>query len=194
MRCSPSMSKLINPTTLLSNMVQVSQQVAPTLSFSWEDLLTLLRDELQEYGGLIGLLSAQQQSILNRRPDSLMELNQSVQTQMEASQILHKRRQGFVTSLAETFGEPKDSTLSEIVNHFPDVTQPMFHSIIEEINSLITQVRKKIEQNQRLLMRLSEVTDQILSVTDPSTQTKTYTRDGNLKRLSSGRSNLSESA
>jgi flagellar biosynthesis/type III secretory pathway chaperone len=55
-------------------------------------------------------------------------------------------------------------------------------------------VRKKIEQNQRLLMRLSEVTDQILSVTDPSSQTKTYTRDGNLKRLSSGRSNLSESA
>ena len=62
-------------------------------SFSWEDLLSLLRDELQEYGGLIGLLSAQQQSILNRRTDSLMELNQSVQTQMEASQILHKRRE-----------------------------------------------------------------------------------------------------
>ena len=88
----------------------------------------------------------------------------------------------------------ESSSLSEIVDHFPDVTQPMFHSIIEEINSLISQVRKKIEQNQRLLMRLSEVTDQILSVTDPSSQTKTYTRDGNLKRLSSGRSNLSESA
>ena len=99
-------------------MVKVSQQVAPDLSFSWEDLLTLLRDELQEYGGLIGLLSAQQQSILNRRPDSLMELNQSVQTQMEASQILHKRRQGYVNSLAERFGESKNSTLSEIVNYF----------------------------------------------------------------------------
>ncbi|MDA7756979.1 flagellar protein FlgN [Opitutales bacterium] len=175
-------------------MVNVSQKVSPNLTFSWEDLLTLLRDELQEYGGLIGLLSAQQQSILNRRPDSLMELNQSVQTQMEASQILHKRRQGFVSSLAQGFGESENSSLSEIVDHFPDVTQPMFHSIIEEINSLISQVRKKIEQNQRLLMRLSEVTDQILSVTDPSSQTKTYTRDGNLKRLSSGRSNLSESA
>ena len=175
-------------------MVQFSQQTAANLPFSWEDLLTLLRDELQEYGGLIGLLSAQQQSILNRRPDSLMELNQSVQTQMEASQILHKRRQGFVSSLAQKFGESESSSLSEIVDHFPDVTQPMFHSIIEEINSLISQVRKKIEQNKRLLMRLSEVTDQILSVTDPSSQTKTYTRDGNLKRLSSGRSNLSESA
>ena len=175
-------------------MVKVSEQVAPDLTFSWEDLLTLLRDELQEYGGLIGLLSAQQQSILNRRADSLMELNQAVQTQMEASQILHKRRQGYVTSLAERFGEDKSSRLSEIINHFPDVTKPMFHSLIEEINSLISQVRKKIEQNQRLLMRLSEVTDQILSVTDPASQTKTYTRDGNLQCLSRGRSNLSESA
>ena len=34
---------------------------------------------------------------------SLMELNQSVQTQMEASQILHRRRQGYVNSLAERF-------------------------------------------------------------------------------------------
>ncbi len=175
-------------------MIQVSQQVAPNFSFSWEDLLSLLRDELQEYGGLIGLLSAQQQSILNRRTDSLMELNQSVQTQMEASQILHKRREGYVSDLAKLYGESKNSSLSEIVDYFPDVTQPMFHSIIDEINNLISQVRSKIEQNQRLLLRLSEVTDQILSVTDPSSQTKTYTRDGNLRRLSGGRSNLSESA
>jgi flagellar biosynthesis/type III secretory pathway chaperone len=70
----------------------------------------------------------------------------------------------------------------------------MFYSLIEEINNLISQVRKKIEQNQRLLMRLSEVTDQILSVTDPASQTKTYNRKGDLKRLSNGRSNLSESA
>jgi len=175
-------------------MFKVSQQVSPGLTFSWEDLLGLLRDELQEYGGLIGLLSAQQQSILNRKPESLMELNQSVQTQMEASQILHSRRKGFVSTLAEKFGEPKSSTLSELVDHFPDVTKPMFYSLIEEINNLILQVRKKIEQNQRLLMRLSEVTDQILSVTDPASQTKTYNRKGDLKRLSNGRSNLSESA
>ena len=101
------------------------------------------RDELQEYGGLIGLLNAQQQSILNRRSESLMELNQSVQTQMEASQILMKKRQGFVLSLAESFGEPNSSSLSEIVSHFPDVTQPMFLSIIEEINSLISKCGEK---------------------------------------------------
>ena len=75
-------------------MVQLAQKPSNHLNFCWEDLLSLLRDELQEYGGLIGLLSSQQQSILNRRPESLLAINQSVQTQMEASQMLQRRRQG----------------------------------------------------------------------------------------------------
>ncbi len=176
-------------------MVQVAQVSNPQPSFNWEELLVLLRDELQEYGGLVGLLSAQQQSILNRRPESLLEINQSVQTQMEASQMLQRRRQGFVSSLASSYGKPDESTLSELVPHFPDVTQPMFQSIIEEINSLISQIRRKIEQNQRLLNRLTEVTDQILGVTDPGSHSKTYDKSGDLSRLSSdGRSTLNESA
>ena len=114
------------------------------------------------------MLNAQQQSILNRRPDSLLEINQSVQTQLEASQILHTGKGlDTLSNLAETFGEPDSSTLSELVSYFPDVTQPMFQSIIDEINSLISQVRNKIEQNQRLLRRLTEVTDQLLSMADP---------------------------
>lgn len=176
-------------------MVQIAQVPNLQASFNWEDLLGLLRDELQEYGGLVGLLSAQQQSILNRRPESLLEINQSVQTQMEASQMLQRRRQGFVSSLASSYGEPDESTLSELVPHFPVVTQPMFQSIIEEINSLISQIRRKIEQNQRLLNRLTEVTDQILGVADPGSHSKTYDKSGDLSRLSSdGRSTLNESA
>lgn len=176
-------------------MVQIAQVPNLQPSFNWEDLLGLLRDELQEYGGLVGLLSAQQQSILNRRPESLLEINQSVQTQMEASQMLQRRRQGFVSSLASSYGEPDESTLSELVPHFPDVTQPMFQSIIEEINNLISQIRRKIDQNQRLLNRLTEVTDQILGVTDPGSHSKTYDKSGDLSRLSSdGRSTLNESA
>ena len=107
-------------------MVQLAQKANPNLTFTWEDLLSLLRDELQEYGGLVGLLNAQQQNILNRQPENLLQLNQSVQTQMEASQILHKRRQGFVSTLASTYGESSKASLSELVPHFPDVTQPMF--------------------------------------------------------------------
>lgn len=175
-------------------MMQLAQKPSRNLAFSWEDLLGLLRDELQEYGGLLGLLDAQQQNILNRRPDGILEINQSVQNQMEASQILLKRRESFVSSLAQCYGESSSSTLSELLPHFPEVTKPLFESLIEEINKLISQVRRKIEQNQRLLNRLTEVTDKILSIASPSSHSKTYTRSGNLNRLSSDRSSLNESA
>jgi flagellar biosynthesis/type III secretory pathway chaperone len=176
-------------------MVQFAEKTGAKLSFTWEDLLALLRDELQEYGGLVGLLNTQQQNILDRRSESLMEINQSVQTQMEASQILQKRRQGYVSSLAHSLGEPTDSSLNQLVDYFPEVTRPMFLSIIEEINNLISRIRSKIVQNQKILQRLTEVTDQILLATDPKSHSKTYDRSGDLKRLASqSRSNLNESA
>ena len=75
------------------------------------------------------------------------------------------------------------------------VTQPMFQSIIEEINNLISQIRHRISQNHKILLRLSEVTDQLLSVTDPKSHSKTYNRSGDVSRLSnSSRSSLNESA
>ena len=87
-----------------------------------------------------------------------------------------------------------DSSLTELLPHLPEVTKPMFESLIEEINNLITRVRRKIEQNQRLLMRLAEVTDQILGISDPVGHSKTYSKDGKLGKLSDSRSNLSEQA
>ena len=162
-------------------MVNLTQTAG---SKNWEELLELLRTELQEYGGLIGLLNAQQQTILSRQSDSLLEINQSVQTQMEASQILQKRRQGYVSHLARTFGRSEESTLSELLPHLPDVTQPMYESIIEEINSLISNVRRKVAQNQRLLARLLEVTDHILSSVNPTSHTKTYSKQGKVGNYS----------
>ena len=167
-------------------MVNLTEPIA-TVS-NWEELLDLLRDELQEYGGLIGLLNAQQQSILSRKPDSLLEINQSVQAQMEASQILQKRRQGYVSHLATRFGKSSQATLTELLPCLPDVTQPMFESIIEEINQLISNVRRKVSQNQRLLSRLLEVTDHLLSSTSPATQVKTYNKKGKLGNSSSSSS------
>ena len=163
-------------------MVNLTQSIDQN---NWEELLELLRSELQEYGGLIGLLNAQQQTILSRQSESLLQINQTVQTQMEASQILQKRRQGYVSRLARSFGHSEKSSLSELLPYLPDVTQPMFESIIDEINSLISNVRRKVAQNQRLLSRLLEVTDQILSSVNPTSHTKTYSKQGKLGNFSS---------
>ena len=176
-------------------MVHLNPPTDVTDTFSWEDLLTLLRDELQEYGGLVGLLGAQQEKILNREPEALLEVNRSVQDQMAASQILQDRRRTYVSSLASRYGKEVDSTLTELLPCFPEVTRPMFESIVEEINNLVHKVRRKVDQNHRLLSRLTEVTDHILAMADPAGQTKTYDRRGDLSRVDApGRSTLEENA
>ena len=176
-------------------MVNLTETSKVEVDFSWEDLLHLLRDELREYGGLMGLLSNQQESILNREPENLLEINKSVRSQMEASQALQQKRQGYVKSLASGFGKPHDSSLSELVPCFPDVTQPMFESIAEEINNLITKIRRKLDQNRRLISRLGDVTDQILAAVDPRSHSKTYDQRGDLSRFSTAyRPTLEESA
>ena len=117
---------------------------------------------------LIGLLNAQQQTILNRKPIVFWRLTSPYRLRWKRAKSYKKRRQGYVSNLALNFGRPKQSSLSELLPHLPDVTQPMFESIIEEINSLISNVRQKSYQNQRLLARLLEVTDHILSVAVPN--------------------------
>ena len=176
-------------------MVNLTEDREIAADFSWEDLLHLLREELREYGGLMGLLSNQQESILNREPENLLEINKSVRMQMETSQVLLNRREGYVSSLASGFGKPKDATLSELVPCFPSVTQPMFESIVEEINNLISKIRRKLDQNRRLISRLGDVTDQILAVVDPRSHSKTYDQRGSLARFSTAsRSMLEETA
>ena len=165
------MTQLMRPHPLpKKQMVNLTQTSSLGVDFSWEDLLNLLRDELGEYGGLMGLLSSQQASILNREPENLLEINKSVRTQMEASNTLQQRRQGYVRSLATGYGKPEDS-------------------------SLISRIRRKLDQNRRLISRLGEVTDQILAVADPRAHSKTYDKRGDLARFSTAyRPTLEESA
>lgn len=176
-------------------MVTLKPPTETSPPFQWEELLDLLRDELQEYGALVGLLKDQQDKILSREPDALMEVNQSVGKQMEASQLLLAKRQDLVSDLACNFGQENETSLSDLVTFFPAVTRPMFESIVEEINALITSVRGKLDQNRRLLSRLSEVTDELLTAFNPQMRTKTYDRGGGLSVATDMRgSTFSESA
>ena len=147
-------------------------------SYPWETLLEVLRSELQEYGGLVGLLIEQQKKILSHDPDELMDLNKSVESQMEMNQKILTNRQRLVAQLAEEAGQKQDSTLTEMLNVFPENSKPMFEGIISEINELITFARRKLTQNQQLLVKMSEVTDEVLKKADPQNRLATYDRKG----------------
>ena len=148
---------------------------------SFGQLTKILRRELEEYGGLLDLLVEQQERILNRDPDALFQTNERVEAQMEINQELLTRRQGLIDELGRDIDADAESTLSQLIPSFPNAVQPMFQSLAEEINKLISSARRKVKQNQVLLSRLSEVAEELLHAVAPEGGiSKTYDSRGDL--------------
>ena len=148
---------------------------------SLEEMTKILRRELEEYGALLDLLVNQQDRILNRDPDALFKINEQVEAQMATNQGLLSRRQRLIAELATELGADSETTLTQLIPTFPAAVQPMFQSLTEEINNLISSARRKVKQNQVLLSRLSEVAEELLhAVTPEGGVSKTYDRRGDL--------------
>ena len=148
---------------------------------SFGELTQILRSELEEYGALLDLLVGQQERILNRDPDALFQINEQVEAQMEINRELLTCRQRLIGELGENLGADAESTLSQLIPSFPSAVQPMFQSLAEEINNLISSARRKVNQNQVLLSRLSEVAEELLYAVAPEGGiSKTYDSRGDL--------------
>ena len=58
---------------------------------------------------------------------------------------------------------------------------PLVQALITEVNRLITLARLRAQQNQMLLARTIELTQDIVSTLSPGTVTRTYSPQGRMK-------------
>ena len=63
-------------------------------------LITELRQELEEYGGLLSLLDLQQAAVLDRKPDDVLELISRIDAQLATTNTCRKRREATAAQLA----------------------------------------------------------------------------------------------
>ncbi len=149
-------------------------------TLQWERLVDALRLELQEYGGLLNLLEEQQGGILGRDPESLLNLNSTIEEQVEKTNQLRKERESLAADSALDHELDKEASLSELVPYFPEAARPLLQALIERINAVLDRIKQKSRQNRMLLARAYDLVEQILRTLQPQSVTKTYNRDGNL--------------
>ena len=147
----------------------------------WEPLAAALREEVQEYGGLLNLFDEQQAAILRRQPDVVLAIIDSLAAQAKTIDVCRKQREAFVKQCATGAGQPEESALSELLAFFADSVRPLLHALIEEVNHLITRTKRRARQNQMLLARSIEVSQQILQRLNPEAVTKTYSPKGRVR-------------
>jgi len=144
----------------------------------WEPLVDILRSELQEYGGMYNLLAAQQERIIERKPDAVLEINGDIEAQTRLVADLRKRREKLVREFAERAGVDRTDSLRAILPCFSEVVRPLLEALMRDINHMVRRNRRKARQNHLLLSRAMEVTEQTLRVLQPEKFTRTYGSNG----------------
>ncbi|MBN1404635.1 MAG: flagellar protein FlgN [Opitutales bacterium] len=146
----------------------------------WDELADALRDELAEYGGLLGLLDEQRQAIVSRKIDALLEANERVHEQAATANRYRLIREALCARLAESQAGKAELGLAELVAYMPPSARPLFEALTREATDLIAKARDKSQRNSALLARAGELNEKVIAVVRPGSTTKTYTARGNV--------------
>ena len=119
----------------------------------WDQLVEALRDELQEKGGLIGLLNRQTETLYRRDTAENERLEEQIRTQLEL--ILHstKDRDHALKETASVFHLKEDVQSHEVIRGFPDFVHPLLEALFSEVERLSNRVKERLKQNEGIKER-----------------------------------------
>lgn len=147
---------------------------------TWELIAHSLRDELQEYGGLLCLFEEQQGALFRRDAMGVLHTVTSIEEQARAAASKRLCREQMVREFALSQGRSPDSTLRSLLDCFPAEVRPMFEALIAEVNLLVHRARRGVRQNTMLLQKAIEMHQETLRTLRPESFTKTYSPRGQI--------------
>jgi flagellar biosynthesis/type III secretory pathway chaperone len=147
----------------------------------WELLAQPLREEMQEHGALLNLFEEQQAAILRREPDLVLTAAEAITKQLDLIRECQKRRSVAVRATAVGAGCAETTPVSKLIRYFPPAAWPLLQALVTEVNRLVRQTRRRARQNQMLLARTIEISQEMLQRLSPGSVTKTYSAQGRVE-------------
>jgi hypothetical protein len=119
----------------------------------WDELVGALRDELQEKGGLIGLLNKQTETLYRGDTVENERLEGQIRTQLELISRSTQGRDHAVKQSASAFHLKEDFQSNEVIRGFPDFVHPLLEALFSEVERLSSRVKERLKQNEGLKER-----------------------------------------
>ena len=151
-----------------------------------EQLIGALREELQHYGEMLALLDQQQDLVVRRVADDLLNTIAAVNAQSAAIQAARKHREDCHRSLNLELRLPKETALADLVPRLPEAHRPLVAALFQENNALLTRVQQRAKQNQVLLNHSIELMQRFINSLLPLGRTTTYKENGSVPAVVSG--------
>jgi flagellar biosynthesis/type III secretory pathway chaperone len=141
-------------------------------------LVESLREELKEYGEMLVLLDQQQEMVMRRQTQDLLQCVQTINTQVEnviAARLEREQRQ---RNAARMLGLAEDTTFSDLIPQAPGDYRPLIQALVQENNELLKRIQRRARQNHILLSRIVELMQRLFDPFFPGSRTTTYTETG----------------
>jgi flagellar biosynthesis/type III secretory pathway chaperone len=130
-------------------------------------LIESLREELRQYGQMLVLLEDQQEGIVRRQNEALLDATSAVNAQGAAIQAARSQRETIQRELATQLHTEQDPSLAGIAPLLPPDYRPLLTALVQENNNLLRRVQQRARQNYLLLRRSLELLDQFLHTLAP---------------------------
>ncbi len=153
----------------------------------WKTLANAFRTEIQEYGGLLQLIEQQQQAILKNEVDGFSLINAGIENQMNIASSGRMNRHKLYNQILDTMNLDLECSFEEFLNHLPVAPRSMFEAFREEGQNMLKRIQRYTRQNKMLLSRASQMSQDILTLLQPGTTSRTYGANGQMAfKMASG--------
>ena len=149
------------------------------------NLVSALRQELEQYGEMLALLDGQQRQIGARSAEEVYQSIGPVKRQGLAMQQARQHREECRARLAETLHQARDTTFAQLMALLPEDGRPLLAGLVRQNNDLLARVRQRARQNHLRLSRSIELMQSLLGSLFPSRITRVYNGRGamNFRRI-----------
>jgi hypothetical protein len=145
-----------------------------------ENLIEALREELKQYGEMLALLDQQQECVLHRQTQDLLQGADLINSQATAIQAARSAREQYQRTLARGCGLPDEAGFAAMRPLLPSHYGPLLEALVEENNDLLQRIHRRGRQNQLLLSRTVELMQRFVSGMFPALGATTYTGEARL--------------
>ncbi|KAB2646347.1 MAG: flagellar protein FlgN [Verrucomicrobia bacterium] len=145
-----------------------------------EKLIHALREELQQYGEMLARLDQQQDHVMSRASENLLEATAGIEVQSQAMQMTRKMRIELQMEVARSLSFASDATFAEIIPKLPVNYRPLVTALVQENNESLGRIHQRSRQNHLLLCRSLELMSRLLSNLLPGSGSPVYSGNGSV--------------
>ncbi|HEV2454243.1 MAG TPA: flagellar export chaperone FlgN [Verrucomicrobiae bacterium] len=156
------------------------------------NLIEALREELKQYGEMIAVLEVQQQAVVQRQSNDLLQNVAHVNAQANVVAAVRHEREQHRRNVARMLGLDENATFAIMIPKLPADYRPLVQALVGENNALLARIQQRARQNHLLLSHAVDLLRQLMNAIFPGGGPRTYDSSGRLPPIQPPRNSIYE--